>query len=127
MVRIVVCGAHMQDLPLNHQLTDRQARLITRTTTSPNYRLYALAGGPPKRPGLMRDERNGVSIEVEVWEMPVQYLGSFLTLVPPPLGIGTVELLDGTQEKGFICEQYAIAGAQDVTQFGGWRVYLEKR
>jgi allophanate hydrolase len=125
MVRIVVCGAHMQSLPLNHQLTDRQARLIARTTTSPNYRLYALAGGPPKRPGLMRDEQFGASIEVEVWEMPTQQLGSFLTLVPPPLGIGTVELQDGTAEKGFICEHYAIAEAQDVTQFGGWRAYLE--
>ena len=124
MIRFVVCGAHMQGLPLNHQLTERQARLIERTTTSPNYRLYALAGGPPKRPGLMRDEQNGTNIEVEIWEMPAEYFGSFIKLVPSPLGIGTLELQDGSLEKGFICEHYAIATAEDVTDYGGWRAYL---
>ncbi|KPJ92633.1 MAG: allophanate hydrolase [Gammaproteobacteria bacterium SG8_11] len=124
MVRIVVCGAHMQGLPLNYQLTDRRAKLIQRTTTSPNYRLYALAGGPPKRPGLMRDESNGTAIEVEVWEMPAEHFGSFMKLVPQPLGIGTVELRDGAREKGFLCEAYAIDTAEEVTRFGGWRAYL---
>jgi allophanate hydrolase len=125
MVRIVVCGAHMQGLPLNYQLTERQARLIQRTTTSANYRLYALAGGPPKRPGLIRENENGTAIEVEVWEMPIEHLGSFVKLIPPPLGIGSLELLDGTQEKGFICEPYAVITAKDVSRFGGWRAYIE--
>ncbi|WP_455211664.1 allophanate hydrolase [Kaarinaea lacus] len=124
VVRIVVCGAHMQGLPLNHQLTDRQARFILRTTTSPDYRLYALSGGPPERPGLVRDQRNGAAIEVEVWEIPSEHFGSFIRLVPPPLGIGTLELANGTQEKGFICENYAIANAEDITDFGGWRKYM---
>jgi allophanate hydrolase len=127
VVRIVVCGAHMQGLPLNHQLTDRRARLIKRTATSPNYRLYALAGGPPKRPGLVRDEQLGTTIEVEVWEMPIELFGSFIKLVPAPLGIGSVELEDGVQEKGFICEPYAIAAAEEVTGCGSWRAYLESR
>ncbi len=105
MVRIVVCGAHMQGLPLNYQLIERQARFIERTTTSPCYRLYALAGGPPKRPGLVRDEQNGKAIEVEVWEMPTEHFGSFIKLVPPPLGIGTLELQNGSKVNGFICEK----------------------
>lgn len=126
-VRIVVCGAHMQGLPLNYQLTDRQARFIQRTTTSPCYRLYALAGGPPKRPGLVRDEHHGTTIEVEVWEMPSALFGSFIKLVPAPLGIGSVELVDGVQEKGFICEPYAITEAEEATGFGSWRAYSQSR
>ena len=126
-LRIVVCGAHMQGLPLNSQLTERQARLLKRTTTSPHYRLYALAGGPPKRPGLVRDDLNGRSVDVEVWEMPIEHFGSFVKLVPPPLGIGTLELRDGSREKGFICEPYAIADAEEVTAYGGWRGYLNSQ
>ena len=125
VIRIVVCGAHMQGLPLNHQLADRKARLLKRTVTAPYYRLYALAGGPPQRPGLMRDERNGVAIEVEVWEMPAEQFGSFIKLVPQPLGIGTLELKDGSKEKGFICEHFAIETAKDVTSYGGWRGFLD--
>jgi len=120
-----VCGAHMQGLALNYQLTDRKARFLKRTVTAPHYRLYALAGGPPQRPGLMRDEHNGTAIEVEVWEMPAEHFGSFIKLVPQPLGIGTLELQDGSKEKGFICEHFAIETAKDVTCYGGWRGYLD--
>ncbi|MGB5261422.1 MAG: allophanate hydrolase [Gammaproteobacteria bacterium] len=123
-VTLVVCGAHMQGLPLNHQLTERGGRLLQATRTSPCYRLYALAGGPPFRPGLVRDTDKGAAIEVEVWELPVTELGSFMTGVPSPLGIGTLELEDGTWHKGFICEPCAIATARDITPFGGWRAFL---
>jgi allophanate hydrolase len=26
--------------------------------------------------------------------------------------------------KGFICEPWALADAQDITAFGGWRAYI---
>jgi len=126
-IRIVVCGAHMKGFPLNYQLTERKARFLTRSTTAPCYRLYALAGDPPKRPGLVRDEQHGSPIEVEVWEMPIEHFGSFMKLVPPPLGIGTLELQDGRKEKGFICEPYAIPNAVEVTGYGGWRGYLNNK
>jgi allophanate hydrolase len=124
-IRLVVCGAHMQGLPLNHQLTGRNARLVNTTRTAACYRLYALAGGPPFRPGLVRDEQQGTAIDVEVWELPLPELGSFVAGVPAPLGIGSVELADGSREKGFICEPYALAAARDITAFGGWRGFLE--
>ncbi|WP_419195641.1 allophanate hydrolase-related protein, partial [Bordetella petrii] len=38
--------------------------------------------------------------------------------------IGTLELADGRQVKGFICEPCGITGARDITEFGGWRAYL---
>jgi allophanate hydrolase len=123
-LRLMVCGAHMQGLPLNHQLAERGARRVAVTRTAPRYRLYALAGGPPFRPGLVRDEAQGTAIDVEVWEMPLEELGGFMTGIPAPLGIGTVELENGEWCKGFICEPCAIATAQEITAFGGWRQFL---
>jgi allophanate hydrolase len=127
MLRLVVCGAHMEDLPLSSQLLERGGRLLRRTRTAPRYRLYALAGGPPQRPGLIRDEARGAAIDVEVWELPEATLGSFVQGIPPPLGIGTVELEDGAWDKGFICEGFASAGAEDISDLGGWRAYLATR
>lgn len=123
-IQLVVCGAHLQGLPLNWQLTQRQGRLEAITTTAPNYRLYALAGGPPSRPGLIRDDANGSAIDVEVWSLPSDQLGSFVANIPQPLGIGKLQLADGRWLSGFICEGYGIAGARDITDYGGWRAYL---
>lgn len=122
--RVVVCGAHLDGLALNGQLRVRGARLMQATQTAPHYRLYALAGGPPQRPGLQRVAQGGAPIAVEVWELPSSELGSFLAGIPAPLGLGKVELADGSWEIGFICESHALAGAQDITPLGGWRAHL---
>ena len=123
MVPITVCGAHLSGLPLNTQLTERGAWLLESTRTAPSYRLYALAGGPPYRPGLVRAQ-HGASIEVEVWALPREQVGSFLQLIPAPLGLGKLELQDGRWVSGFICEPYALHGARDITRSGGWRHYI---
>jgi len=123
-IRIAVCGAHLSGQPLNHQLTERNAKLIADTTTAPIYRLYALNGGPPARPGLIRSG-DGAAIGVEVWEMPIESAGSFIGGIPAPLGFGRLQLADGTNVLGFLCEAYAIDDARDITEFGDWRSYLE--
>jgi allophanate hydrolase len=123
-MRLAVCGAHMSGLPLNHQLTERGARLVSAVQSAPVYRLYALPGGPPHRPGLVRVASGGASIALEVWELPAREFGGFLGLVPPPLAIGSVELQDGSRVPGFLCEAHATAGAEDITALGGWRAYL---
>ena len=122
-VRVAVCGAHMAGLPLNHQLASRGARLVRATRTAPVYRFYALPGGPPLRPGLVRRDP-GAAIEVEVWELPAAQFGAFVAGIPAPLGIGTVELEDGSRVQGFVCESYAVDNAKDITALGGWRAYL---
>jgi allophanate hydrolase len=121
---LAVCGAHMQGLALNHQLIERGAYLLQRTRSAANYRLYALPGGPPHRPGMIRVPAGGAAIDLEVWSLPAEHLGSFALGVGAPLGIGKVELHDGTQVCGFICEGHAAATATDITHFGGWRPYL---
>jgi len=122
-VRIAVVGAHLAGEPLNHQLTERGARLLRACRTAPRYRLYALPGSSPAKPGLVRAE-SGTAIELEVWEMPERHFGSFVAAIPAPLGIGTLELEDGSEAKGFLCETYATAMAEDISAYGGWRNYL---
>lgn len=123
---IAVVGAHLAGMPLHGQLVERGCRLRRRTRTTPRYRLYALAGTVPPKPGLVRAE-DGAGIEVEVYDMPVHAVGSFLALIPAPLGLGSVELEDGQWVQGFICEPWGLGGAEDITHHGGWRAYLASR
>ncbi len=124
-IELVVVGAHLSGMPLNHELMSRNARFLRAVPTTSDYKLYALPGGPPHRPGLMRiADGSGTPIETEVWAIPPEGLGTFLAGVPAPLGIGTVRLADGTNPKGFIVEAEGIVGARDVSVFGGWRRYM---
>jgi allophanate hydrolase len=125
-VDVAVCGAHMSGLPLNSQLTSRGAWLLNATQTSPEYRLYALPGGPPFRPGLVRVGSQGAAIEVEIWRMPVEHFGSFVAGIPSPLGIGRLRVANGAEVAGFVCESHALTQAADITRFGGWRRYLAR-
>jgi len=125
-IKITVVGAHLSGMPLNYQLIERNAYLVEKTRTAPQYRLFALPNTTPPKPGLIFDpEFSGEGIEVEVWEMPLQNFGSFVDLIPAPLGIGTVALASGEQVKSFICEAYAVEGAKEVTSFGGWRNFIK--
>ncbi len=121
---VAVCGAHMEGLPLNHQLRERGGYLLRKARTAPRYRLYALPGGSPRRPGLIRVPNDGARIEVEVWAIRTSDFGSFVEGVPSPLSIGKIELDDGTWVPGFLCESCAVANAADITSTGGWRVHL---
>lgn len=123
-IALAVVGAHLQGMPLHHQLTACGASLRAATHTAPRYRLYALAGGQPARPGLAR-AAGGAAIAVEVYDMPVGALGAFLAAIPAPLGLGSIELADGTWVTGFICEPWALADAEDITAHGGWRDYMQ--
>ncbi|HLL17139.1 MAG TPA: allophanate hydrolase, partial [Rubrivivax sp.] len=124
-LELAVVGAHLSGLPLNTQLLERGARLVQVTTTAPHYRLFALPGTVPPKPGLQRCAEGGHAITVEVWAMPMQNVGSFVALIPPPLGLGSVQLADGSHVHGFVCEAHALANATDITRFGGWRAYLD--
>ncbi|WGL17772.1 allophanate hydrolase [Microbulbifer bruguierae] len=126
-IDVMVCGAHLDGQPLNWQLRERGATLKSATRTAPIYRMYALAGGPPLRPGLVLDEAAGTAIEVEVWSVPAQEFGSFVAGIPAPLGIGKVQLEQGGEVSGFICEPYGLEGAEEISAFGGWKRWLASR
>ena len=113
----------MRDLPLNFQLTDIGGQYLETQKTLDRYRLYALPGGPPHRPGLIKSEP-GAPIEVEIWRLSKSAFGHFVSHIPSPLGIGQVELQNGGQVCGFLCEAYAVGDARDITEFGGWRKFI---
>ncbi len=119
-------GAHLRGQPLNHQLTSRRARFVKKTRTSPHYRLYALANTQPPKPGLRRvAETLPAGIEIEIWALDHAAFGSFVAEIPPPLGIGTLELEAGGSVKGFLCEPIGLEGARDITEFGGWLAFRQ--
>ncbi|WP_096699118.1 allophanate hydrolase [Polaromonas sp. AER18D-145] len=124
-VRVAVVGAHLSGMPLNTQLTERGAVLAGPAETAPDYRLFALPGTTPPKPGLLRvGAGQGASIALEIWEMPLSAYGSFVALIPEPLGIGTLALRDGSTVQGFVCEPEALHGALDISHLGGWRAYI---
>lgn len=122
-VEVCVVGAHLEGMPLHSQLTERRAQWVEATTTAPCYRLFELPDSAPPKPGLARMQ-TGVAIAVEVYRMGYQELGSLMALIPPPLGIGNVQLADGRWVKGFICEPLALEAAKDISHFGGWRAFM---
>ena len=127
MMKIAVCGAHMEGLALHWQLREREARLVQRTTSAPCYRFYHLPahGRIPDRPGMVRVSEGGAAIELEVWEIPQASVGSFLEGIGSPLGLGKVELADSSKVTGFICEGLIADTATDITSFGSWRAWLD--
>ncbi len=122
-IALAVVGAHMSGLPLNHELTRLGGRFLKACKTAASYKLFALPGGPPVRPGMLFDAE-GAAIDLEVWALPANKFGEFIQGVPRPLGIGTLVLDDESEVKGFLCEAHAVQQAEDVTRFGGWRAYL---
>lgn len=128
-IDVAVAGAHLAGQPLNWQLTDLGARFVRAAVTTPAYRLFAMEHTTPPKPALVHtgDPAGGASIEVEVWRLPVEMLGAFSQLIPPPLGLGRLELADGSCPAGFIAEPRAMHGARDITDMCGWRTYLASR
>jgi len=124
-IAVAVVGAHLSGMPLNAELITLGARLLDRTRTAADYKLYALGGEGPARPGLLRVGVGlGAAIEVETWALKPEAFGRFVAAVPSPLSIGTVKLGDGSSVKGFLAEAAATDGARDITAFGGWRAYI---
>ncbi len=121
-IAVAVAGAHLSGQPLHHQLVSRGARLLKTTHTAKGYRLFALPDTTPPKPGLVRAPGfEGAGIEVEVYVLSPADFGTFVAEIPAPMGIGQVELADGSNVKGFLCEAYSLEGALDITSFGGWR------
>jgi allophanate hydrolase len=124
-IELAVVGAHLSGMPLNGELQALGARFCKAARTSAAYRLYALSGQSVPKPGLIRAEEPGSPIDVEIWALEPDAFGRFVSTIPSPLGIGTIELEDGSRCKGFLVESAGLGGASDITAHGGWRSYLK--
>jgi allophanate hydrolase len=123
-IAIAVVGAHMSGMALNGELKSFGARFLEAANTAPDYRLFALNGKPPARPGLLRVARGGASIALEIWALPADGFGRFVAAIPSPLSIGTLTLADGRTVKGFLAESDGVNGTRDISEFGGWRNFM---
>jgi allophanate hydrolase len=124
-IAIAVVGAHLSGMALNSELKALGGRLLKAASTGPDYRLYALKGSTPPKPGMLRIQAGaGSSIEVEVWALSAASFGAFVAAIPAPLSIGTVRLADGSGVHGFLVEAAAVNGARDISKFGGWRKFM---
>jgi allophanate hydrolase len=119
LMSVAVVGLHLSGQPRNAELTDRGATLVEAARTAPCYRLYRLPSGVP---GLIRDA-GGAAIDVEIWQLPAASVGALLAGIAAPLSLGRIQLADGSEVTGFLCEAYAAHGAEDITASGGWRAY----
>jgi len=123
-IQIAVVGAHLKGFPLHWQLQQRHCKFVMATKTSKAYQLVALDSSVPPKPGLIRVNEGGSSIEIEIYRMPASEVGSFLGLIQQPLGLGSIELENGQWVKGFVCEAAGIDRSKDISHFGGWRKYM---
>ncbi|MQM27037.1 allophanate hydrolase [Glycomyces albidus] len=115
---LVVFGAHLTGMPLNHELTDLGARFAGEVATAPAYRMYELDTRPPK-PLVVRAD-DGASLPGERWLLSPAALGAFLAALPAPMTLGKVELADGTWATGFVA---SAPSGEDITHKGGWRAH----
>lgn len=125
-VELLVVGAHLSGQPLNHELLAAGGVLIGPAATAGCYRLYALDTEPAK-PGLVRVPGDGGgSIDGEVWRLPAVGFARFMSGVAAPMTVGRVRLAAGGEVLGFLCEPAAVAGAADITRYGGWRAWQDR-
>lgn len=122
-ILLFVVGAHLRGEPLHHELLAQGATFAGEAVTACDYRLKALSTIPAK-PGLVRvGDGTGAAVPGELWRLPLEGFARFVAAIPPPMAIGSVELLDGRRVRGFLCEPVALDGAQDITSSGGWRAW----
>jgi allophanate hydrolase len=124
-IPVAVVGAHLSGMPLNGELKALGGRFLEAAKTAKKYRLYALAGTVPPKPGMLKTS-DGASIELEIWALPPEGFGRFVSGIPAPLSIGTIELADGRSVQGFLVEASAVSGARDISDFGGWRKFISE-
>ena len=124
-IEIAVIGAHLSGMPLNHELSGLGASFVRAVETTADYRLYALPGTTPPKPGLLRVAAGtGRPIAAEIWALDPAGFGAFVSRIPAPLGIGTLTFADGTTAKGFLAEAAALRDARDISNHGGWRAFI---
>ena len=125
-VDLVVAGAHLAGEPLNADLVGRGGVVVRAGRMAPDYRMYVV-DGPLPRPGVTRLPAGIVgppsALEIEVWSLPTAAMAGFQATIAPPLGLGQVDLADGTRVLGFLCSADGVDPDRDITGYGGWRAW----
>lgn len=122
-IDLAVNGTLMRGLELNDHMIDIGATFLTESRTAAEYRLWSIGD---VHPAMIRTSAgDGASIAVEVWRIPIEGMASLLLSEPRGLAIGKVRLHDDTDVLGVIGEPTVVEGQPEITEFGGWRAYIE--
>ena len=120
-ITFAVNGTLMYGFSLNKNLLDQNAEFVSETRTSSKYRIWSIQD---EYPAMLRDEKEGKKIDIELWKLSPDALVTILQKEPPGLCIGKIELEDGDVVLGVLGEPYVILGQKEITEFGGWRQYI---
>jgi len=124
MALVVFNGTVMRGQPAHANLAG--ATFLEDVRTAPVYRLWSIGD---RHPAMARADEGGTSIEAELYEVPDDVWPRIRDTEPPGLYRGPVELSDGRRVEGMLGERSLVEApeAVEITQFGGWRAYLEDR
>ncbi|MEE4283083.1 MAG: hypothetical protein V2I41_14150 [Pseudomonadales bacterium] len=122
VVKFAVNGTLMRGLELNPNLLDVGAKFLRESATEPAYRIWSIGD---VHPAMQRVASGGVSVALEVWEVPAAGLAQVLLQEPPGLCVGKVQLIDGDEVLGVLGEAILCDGQREITSYGGWRSYCE--
>lgn len=123
-IPLAVNGTLMRGLELNGNLLAIDATFLKEAQTEPAYRIWSIGD---RHPAMLRVREGGVAVAIEVWNIPINGLATLLMQEPPGLSIGKVRLSDGEEVLGVLGEPILCENQREITEFGGWRAYLESK
>ncbi len=119
-LKLAVNGTLMKGLSLNPNMLNVGSTFEREAKTEPSYRIWSI---DDDYPAMIKVKEGGVSVALEVWNVPLAGLGIILSQEPPGLAIGKLTLEDNEEVLGVIGEPLTVEGKKEITQYGGWRAY----
>lgn len=117
---VAVNGTLMRGLELNGNMTKAGGVFVREDQTDAHYRLWSIND---RHPGMIRVMEGGVSVALEIWELPMASFATLLLSEPAGLAIGKVKLADGSEVLGVLAEPWLVEGQREITEHGSWRQY----
>jgi gamma-glutamylcyclotransferase (GGCT)/AIG2-like uncharacterized protein YtfP len=124
LMLIAVNGTLMKGLSANYILIEAGAKFVREGRTASLYRLWNIGD---KHPAMLRDEQDGASISLELWEISPERMIEVLEVEPPGLVMGRVLLDNGDTVMGILAEPYLLTGSEEITHYLGWREFQSAR
>lgn len=119
---VVFNGTVMRGQPAHANLN--AATFLREVRTAPRYRLFSIRD---QYPAMARASVGGASIRAELYHVPAASWPSIRDIEPPGLFRGPVELADGSWVDGMLGNAELTLVGVDITAFGGWVEYLQRR
>jgi hypothetical protein len=121
-VLLAVNGGLMRGMDSHGVMLDAGARFVREDATEPAYRLWSIED---RFPAMLRVAEGGVSISLEIYELPADGFVAVLQREPVGLSVAHVRLVGGDTVLGVVGERILCETGSEITDYGGWRAYRE--